>query len=251
MINSTIHGNILKTEDYDKFKLLDQNRNINQRNYGKLVTSMKERQLVIPIVVNGKMEIIDGQHRFNVCRDLGLPVYYYMEESYGIDEVILANSVSANWNRSDFLDSHMKEGNETYIQFEGLMVRYNVSLGNLIKTFSKVQGITQGAIGAKFDQGTFTLKGHDIVIDFLVSLSDFEFFEHYQSAGFVGAFIDLFFHPDYDHEVMKFRIEKRASAFEKKNTMGEYLAMLTRDIYSFGAVKKPLFYDAETQRFYS
>lgn len=50
---------IYKTFNYDMFKYIGGNRLINKLNYKKLSESMKEKQLVIPILVNDKMEIID------------------------------------------------------------------------------------------------------------------------------------------------------------------------------------------------
>lgn len=52
-------GNIFKTKDYDMFKWVKGNRKPNKKNYSKLVKSMKEEQLIIPICVNEKFEIID------------------------------------------------------------------------------------------------------------------------------------------------------------------------------------------------
>jgi hypothetical protein len=31
--------------------------------------------------------IIDGQHRFTVCKDLGLPIHYLLVDSLGLEEV--------------------------------------------------------------------------------------------------------------------------------------------------------------------
>ena len=66
--NITIFGNIMVTENYDMFKKIGGNRKINKANYAKIVKSMKEEQLIIPIVVNERYEIIDGQHRYTACR---------------------------------------------------------------------------------------------------------------------------------------------------------------------------------------
>lgn len=53
--NITIFGNIMVTENYDMFKKIGGNRKINKSNYSKIVKSMKEEQLIIPIVVNEKI----------------------------------------------------------------------------------------------------------------------------------------------------------------------------------------------------
>ena len=101
--NITIYGNIMMTENYDMFKKIGGNRKLNKTNYAKIVKSMKEEQLIIPIVVNERYEIIDGQHRFQACEDLGKPVYFYMVRGYGLEQVKRANIASSNWKKENYL----------------------------------------------------------------------------------------------------------------------------------------------------
>ena len=107
--NITIFGNIMVTENYDMFKKIGGNRKLNKANYSKIVKSMKEEQLIIPIVVNEKYEIIDGQHRFQACEDLGKPVYFYMVRGYGLEQVKRANIASSNWKKENYLDMFVAE----------------------------------------------------------------------------------------------------------------------------------------------
>ena len=113
--NITIFGNIMVTENYDMFKKIGGNRKINKANYSKIVKSMKEEQLIIPIVVNEKYEIIDGQHRFTACKDLGKPVYFYMVRGYGLEQVKRANIASSNWKKENYLDMFIAEKNEVAV----------------------------------------------------------------------------------------------------------------------------------------
>ena len=54
---------VFKTFDYGLFKNIKGNRELNPKNYKKILHSMGNKQLEIPIIVNEKYEIIDGQHR--------------------------------------------------------------------------------------------------------------------------------------------------------------------------------------------
>ena len=78
------YGVIYKTKEYDKFKNIKGNRRLNARNYIKLMRSMSEEQLIIPIICNENYEIIDGQHRYNSAKELGLDLYYFIVPGYGI-----------------------------------------------------------------------------------------------------------------------------------------------------------------------
>lgn len=69
---------IFRTTDYSIFKFSELNRDINQLNLKKIKHSM-ETIGFIPnkrILVNEDMEIIDGQHRYIACKELGLPIEY-------------------------------------------------------------------------------------------------------------------------------------------------------------------------------
>ena len=251
MINSTIINQVFQTLDYDIFKIITGNRPLNNRNYTKIINSMKQQQLLIPIIVNEKMEIIDGQHRFKACKELGLPVYYIIVNGYGLNEVERANTASAMWNKFNFLDMYIAKGEKNYIEFQSLLEKYKINISDLIKVFSMVQEKNIAVLGRNFEKGNFTLEGQDTVLKFLNDLQDFSFFSDCKSSKFVTAFLKLFFHEKYNHKRMKTALKVNSSALIKKNSYSEYLTLLTNEIYSKGNVKEPIYYDANTDKFYS
>lgn len=250
-MNNKVTNEVLITTDYDKFSFLDGNRKLNLRNYYKLVNSMKEEQLQIPIIVNEDMCIIDGQHRFSASKELKLPVYYIVQKGYGLSQVKRANMVSSNWTKEDFLDSHIKDGAAGYEHFKEIIDTYNVNIIDLIKVFAFVQNKNQAITAKHFEEGSFVLDGEETVICMLDALEDFSYFKEYKSRQFFTAFMKLYFHTDYDHAKMKERLKTRKDRLVKKGSYAEYLEILTKEMYSYGAVKKPLFYDKGTKRFYN
>lgn len=250
-MNNEVIGQVYKTFDYNQFKRIDGNRLINNKNYSKLVNSMKEEQLFIPILVNEKMEIIDGQHRFAAAKELGLPIFYIVKEGYGINEVKKANMVGSNWTKADFLDMYITNGNEVYIQFNEISKAYNIKINNLIKLFAYVQGLNQKIAAKNFEEGTLNINGKEIILEYLEAFKDFAFFDCWRTRQFNAAFMKLYFHPSYNHARMKEKLALRSTALVKKSTIAEYLQLLTKDIYSYQSQKNNLYYDAETERFYS
>ena len=176
-MKNEVAGQVYKTLDYNVFKRIDGNRAINNKNYSKLINSMKEEQLFIPILVNEKYEIIDGQHRFSAARELGLPIYYIVQEGYGINEVKKANMVGSNWTKADFLDMYITNGNEAYIQFNEISKTYGIKISNLIKLFAYVQGLNQKIASKNFEEGTLNINGKEIILEYLEAFKDFAFFE--------------------------------------------------------------------------
>jgi len=65
-----------ETKEYDMFNFLESNREINSSTVKKLVKSIKDKGLQVPIVVNDDRDIVDGQHRFIALRQLGYAVPY-------------------------------------------------------------------------------------------------------------------------------------------------------------------------------
>lgn len=243
-------GNIYKTFKYDVFKFVKGNRKPNKKNYSKLVKSMKEEQLILPICVNDKFEIIDGQHRFSACRDLGLPVYYYMVNNYGIEQVKRANIVSSNWRKEDYLHLFLEENDEDYVEFNSIIENYDITISNLLKVFALIQGKNVAAVSYEFENGTFVLDGKHLVIEFLMALEDFNFFESYKTIQFISAFMKLYFKDEYDHNKMKSKLITHRHTLSKRNSMDEYLSILCNKIYSYGATKNPIFYTSEGKKFY-
>lgn len=242
---------IYQTTDYNMFNNVNGNRVVNTINQKKIVTSMKEKQLLIPICVNEKMEIIDGQHRYEACKELGLPVYFYVADGYTIDDVKRANLVNRIWTKADFLNSYLAQNNENYIDFYEILNFYQVNLNDVLKVFAIIQDITLKDLSRDFEAGYFESDGKELVYNFFDALEDFKLFEKYRSTQFVGAFMKLYFHKDYSHEKMRERLIKRGHLVKKKSSIVDYLIMLTKDVYSFGAVKNPIYYDAQTKKFYN
>ena len=60
-------GNIFQTTNYSQFKTRADNRPINQSNVQKLVKSFEVMGQIIPIKVDSKMHVLDGQHRVRAC----------------------------------------------------------------------------------------------------------------------------------------------------------------------------------------
>lgn len=242
---------IYSSTDYDKFSFKDGNRKINNRNYYKLLESMREKQLRIPILVNEKYEIIDGQHRYQAAKELKLPIYYFMVEGYGSEEMKRANLVSSNWTKDDFLNMFLADGDENYEAIREIMDTYEVPVSLIIKVFAAMQGKNQKLVSKQFEEGTFDIKNIDNVKDFFVALEDFSFFKPYKTLQFSRAFLKLYMQPQYDHSIMQQRIEKRSNYLTKKNTVDDYLVTLTKELYSFGPIKHKLFYDKDNRQFYN
>lgn len=248
--NIQVCDQVLSTNNYEIFKRVDGNRGLNQRNFNKLINSMKEEQLKIPIIVNEKYEIIDGQHRFEAAKFLGLPIYFIIIKGYGLSQVKRANIVSSNWTKKDFLEMFITEGKEIYSEFKNICDRYDISIGILIKLFAKVQEKQSIKVSHDFEDGNLVLDGKEKVIEFLDALEKFNNFKHYKDTQFVTAFMRLYFRTEYSQNKMEGRIKKHFAILEKCNTVDEYLELLCNRLYSYGRTEKPIYYSSSSKKFH-
>lgn len=109
------------TTDYSIFRKMKENRPLKPENLKKIRESIKEfGWLRQPILVNEKMEVIDGQHRLEACKELGLPVEYIIDEGLKVEECQELNRTQNNWRSDDYIHSFAERGNENYIRFRKL-----------------------------------------------------------------------------------------------------------------------------------
>ena len=112
------------TTNYSKFKRILGNRQIGDTS--RLQKSMQENgMLPIPIVVNEKYEIIDGQHRIEAAKILGLSIPYVVYAGATINDCILMNTTSKPWELIDYINSYADRGYPEYVKLKRLIDKYN------------------------------------------------------------------------------------------------------------------------------
>lgn len=248
-------ADVLVTRDYNLFTFLRGNRNIDTANLEKIKESMQEEQLLIPIIVNQNMEIIDGQHRFTAAKELKLPIYYIVNEAYGLEQVLRCNTGgSKKWTNEDFLVQHCEMNNENYIEFKNLCQLYSVSVSDMMKIFCKIQGEKSSIFKQNFRNGSFVMDEKKEAQEFLNALDDFnidDFYKYNKKGNFIAAFMKLYFRKGYDHEVMKSKLETNSYQLKKCATTDQYLSMLCNKIYSYGGNKKAIYFSEENRKFFT
>ena len=145
--------NVYTTRDYSIFKRLVGNRDIPESRISKIVESIQTIGWVHnPIIVNEKMEVIDGQGRLTALQRLGMPVEYIIAEGAGNKECIYMNMNMVNWKLPDFIKSYAEQGNANYQRLLALMEKYANGNLDIISTAvyrvskSKHRDIKQGTL---------------------------------------------------------------------------------------------------------
>lgn len=243
---------IYKTNDYNKFTNILGNRDLKERNYRKLLNSMKEKQLLIPILVNEKFEIIDGMHRFESIKMLELPLYYYIVDGYNIEDVKKANLVSCNWGIDDYLNMFVKLDKLEYNKFQDLKSKFKISTSQMLDVISTIENKPFKSLKFEFQDGSFTFGNYLEILNFFIALNDFKSFRHYRTSPFVKAFLKLYVNGEYSHKFMQDKLRRLSSKLQQEFTYSNYISLLVNDIYAYGSSKKiNLRYDSTNDIFYT
>lgn len=141
-------GYIYEENDYTVFKKLKDNRKVTKGRVDKLVQSFSEKEIMNPIVVNDKMEIIDGQGRFEAKKRLGTPIRYVIEPNADIEDCRRMNRFNSKWCFDDYVESYAEEGNENYVRLMNLKDEMGVSYSKVLIMSHKRGETTRDAVKA-------------------------------------------------------------------------------------------------------
>ena len=117
---------VYETQEYDRFKIIDGNRELDH--VEKVKKSIeKVGYLYCPILCNENWEIVEGQHRFTACKELGLPIMYVMQEGLNITQVQALNTCAKQWNTKNHIHAYSTGALETpdYKYIEILVKKYS------------------------------------------------------------------------------------------------------------------------------
>lgn len=203
---------IEKTRDYNKFKMLDANRETNRGH----IESLKESFNTIgnltrtqPILVNEKLEIIDGQHRFVAASELKEEVFYVVQGGLTVNDARQINILHRTWMAEDYARSYAASGLEDYITYLTLREDYP-DFGHSIILAAEYSN--SHAIFKIFREGDFKIEDLNSLrekLDLLMSLRELVgFMTKYMGA----AFLSIIGNPRYDHLRMLRKLKESPDA---------------------------------------
>jgi hypothetical protein len=109
---------IQTTTNYGQFNFLLANRSINESKVKNLAHEIAVNGLKVPIIVNERLEVIDGQHRLQACKQVKEPLKYFVSRGATVADAAAANQAGSNWNKRDWIDYHAARGNQDYLKLQ-------------------------------------------------------------------------------------------------------------------------------------
>jgi hypothetical protein len=112
-----------------------------------------------PLIVNKSLEIVDGNHRLEVLRNLGLPVYYITVDNANISDAQVLNVIQKVWTFMDFGRSYAASGNPHYQKFLTLYEEYPMAPTALLAVIAD-RG-AGGSLTRIFKRGKLEITGDE------------------------------------------------------------------------------------------
>ena len=233
---------VQKTTDYEIFAKHPSNRNIDNSNLKKIVASIKARNLLAfrPILVNANMQIIDGQHRLEAAKLLGLEVFYQMQKECTHEDIVILNSNQKVWKIEDYMDYYISLGNQEYLKLKEYITSNNIGLNFTMKIMCGLQHAGYDAIrngSFKFFKAedlmrfaTNSSKTEEclkVLLTYIISHNSF-----LKADRFKMSLIRFFDNEDVDFQVFLTKIRVKADAFRPCAEVTSYLEMF-KQIYNW------------------
>jgi hypothetical protein len=215
------------TEDYTLFDRIEGNRLINKGQVKRLFSSFNRNPVLVdavPIIVNDKYQIVDGQHRLEAIKLLKKPVPYIMVPDLTLEDVQILNSATKAWSPIDFAKSFAELGNQDYITYLNFREEYRITHEVLVTYLGQESYSAASFKAGKFKTGDLE-KAH-LLCRQLTDLK--EFIRRGSEKKFAIGFKQIATHPDYDHARMIAKLRIKRNTIKDAVTQEDYMRQLER-----------------------
>lgn len=228
---------VKKTNNYSMFKFRTDNRaEIRQHHVNKLKASILQRNMLDlrPITVNDNFEVMDGQHRLKAAQQLGVDIYYTVDDKATIQDLLLMN-VNLQWSAQDYLNYYCKNGYMEYIKLKRFMEEKDLHLYNALECCGKT---SQRKV---FNSGQFQFSSFDSLdlieriketIDFIKMINGANNNQYTRSCKFWRPLKLVMNHHSFNYEKWKRNLEINITKIGPRGTTKQYLELF-QDIYNY------------------
>jgi hypothetical protein len=156
------------TADLGKFVRVTENRLVNPIHIAKLVSSIKKHNMLplVPIIVNHKWQVIDGQTRLEAAKKLKTEIYYVMSDDVSIDDIMLLNVNVKAWTMNDYLHTYVSRSIPAYLRVAEFMKEWHFSLSVSVAILANDVDQYLHVPRIEFKSGQLETRGNDYADEF-------------------------------------------------------------------------------------
>lgn len=243
---------VYKTNDLSVFKTIGGNRVPNPQHIKRLKTSIIENGMLCnPILVNEKMEVIDGQHRLLASKEAGSDVFYIVLDGYSLSEVHTLNLNQKNWTKKDFMDGYADMGIESYIKLRNFVYKHeDFTFGDCVALCGNKSGsensntnkfkLVNPSLSTQevFEEGTWKGKDFNLANEWAEKIRLIKpYYANYNRSTFVLTMISLFKNENFDYSEFMHKLRLQPKALVDCANR-EQQKLLIEEIYNFKSRNK-------------
>ena len=248
--SATEVNKVYKTNDLSIFKTIDGNRVPNPQHIKRLKTSILQNGMLCnPILVNEKMQVIDGQHRLIASKEAISSIYYIILNGYSLNEVHTLNLNQKNWNKKDFMEGYANMGLQPYIKlykffeknedftFNDCISMCSNNSSTLVNNKTKVLN-AELSIQEVFEEGTWKGKDFELAQEWANKIRMIKtYYLGYNRSSFVGTMITLFKNEHFDFNEFMHKLRLQPTALVDCANRDQYRTLI-EDIYNWRSRQK-------------
>lgn len=226
---------ILKTENYELFQTIKGNRTVNFKKVEKLQTDIQnglDLTPYAPLIVYAQsdvLKIIDGQHRFLACKELGKPIYYVKCNELSLQQIARINSRSDKWSNKDFLDCYKNLGISDYVYLQDFLSKYKIIYSASIDLLMYGSCKTRENGMERFRDGEFKVNFREEVIELVELTKDlFGRYKFWNDRYLITAVQEIKKAGKCDFDRLKEKIKAAPNEMEKQGTWKSYALNIER-----------------------
>lgn len=223
------------TSEYGVFERLPGNRKIDSAHVKALVMAMQENYIFSPILVNQDFQVLDGQHRLEAHRQLGIPVPYFWDTvEGGLRDVQNLNSTQKRWSNEDYVESYIEQGKQDYITYKWFKDTYGLT--HSVSTLLLGGGVK--ARRREFVAGLFKVKNLELAKKKAGVLKEVApHFSHWRDDNFMRAMNIALTKKGFEVQTFLHKVATNPTMLQPCVSVDQYLSLI-EEVYNFRSTKK-------------
>ena len=230
------------TKDYDKFVFTEDNRDTERAHIRELKGSLERNGFlkskaisVKHIPGSSKLRVIDGQHRLLAAKELGINVWYKIDNDIA-EDALPDLQIAKKWLPKDYLKHFVAKGKAEYAKLAEICDMFpGVSISSVVLLLRG--GINEESYMNDFRAGVVKLTHLKQAVEALELAEELnKSYKHAWLHGrtFLSAFIQILALPGYDHKIMLGKLKFRGEEFVQMLSGEGYFKIFDK-IYNHGA----------------
>jgi hypothetical protein len=234
---------VYQTSNLSIFKQIDGNRIPNLQHIKRLADSIRVYGMKCnPILVNERMEIIDGQHRLMAAKEAESFVYYIIVKGYSLSEVHTLNLNQKNWSKKDFMEGYANMNIKSYVKLkEFIQKNEDFSMPICMAFCNNTTDNSHNKLGENlevFEDGSWKGRDFNLGQEWANKIRMVQpYYLGYNTSVFVGTLITLFKNENFDFNEFMHKIRLQPTALVDCRNRAQYKTLI-EDIYNWRSRNK-------------